>query len=42
MKFIGVDCGPVRLPLRAISAVDEGKLRADLEKIGFFDYCSKV
>lgn len=42
MKLIGVDCGPVRLPLRAISAADETKLRADLEKIGFFDYCSKV
>jgi N-acetylneuraminate lyase len=42
MKLIGVDCGPVRLPLRAITAADEAKLRADLEKIGFFEYCSKV
>jgi N-acetylneuraminate lyase len=42
MKLVGVDCGPVRLPLRAITAQDEAKLRADLEKIGFFDYCSKL
>jgi len=42
MKFIGVDCGPVRLPLRALSAEQEAKLRADLEAVGFFTYCSKL
>lgn len=42
MKLIGVDCGPVRLPLHALSAQVENALRADLEKIGFFDYASKL
>jgi N-acetylneuraminate lyase len=38
MQLIGVDCGPVRLPLRTLSpsAVDE--LRSQLEEIGFFDW----
>jgi N-acetylneuraminate lyase len=42
MKFVGVDCGPVRLPLRALTAEQEAKLRADLEAVGFFTYCSKL
>jgi N-acetylneuraminate lyase len=42
MKFVGVDCGPVRLPLKALSAGEEAKLREALEKIGFFEYCSKA
>ena len=42
MKMIGVDCGPVRTPLRNLSARRYDKLRADLEAIGFFQYCSKV
>lgn len=42
MKLIGVDCGPVRLPLRALSGSDEQSLRGNLAKIGFFDYCSKL
>lgn len=41
MKFVGVDCGPVRLPMRALTARDEAALRADLEQVGFFEYCSK-
>lgn len=41
MKLIGVDCGPVRLPLRALSVVDEERLRGDLERVGFFDYASQ-
>ena len=40
MKLIGVDCGPVRLPLRSLSAAAEGALRADLERLGFFSYAS--
>ena len=42
MKLIGLDCGPVRLPLRAATAADEAGLRAAFEKVGFFDYCSKL
>jgi N-acetylneuraminate lyase len=40
MRLIGLDCGPVRLPLRSLSDVQEDALRAELEKIGFFDFCS--
>lgn len=42
MKFVGVDCGPVRLPLRSPSAAEEKSLREGLEKIGFFSYASKL
>jgi N-acetylneuraminate lyase len=41
MKLIGVDCGPVRLPMRPLSNADESSLRRDLEQLGFFDYCSQ-
>lgn len=42
MKLIGIDCGPVRLPLRALTDRDEKSLRDGLEKIGFFEYASKL
>lgn len=42
MKLIGVDCGAVRLPLRALTDRDEQSLREGLQKIGFFDYASKL
>jgi N-acetylneuraminate lyase len=42
MKFVGVDCGPVRLPLRAVTAASEQSLREAFERIGFFEYCSKL
>ena len=42
MKLIGLDCGPVRLPLRALTERDEQSLRDGLERIGFFDYASKL
>lgn len=42
MKLIGIDCGPVRLPLRVVSAAEEKSLRESFERIGFFDYCSKL
>jgi N-acetylneuraminate lyase len=42
MGLIGLDCGPVRLPQRALSAEQTEALRADLEAIGFFDYCCKA
>jgi N-acetylneuraminate lyase len=40
MEFLGLDCGPVRLPLRSLSETSKQALRADLEKIGFFEFCS--
>ena len=42
MKFVGVDCGPVRLPLRQLTEREEAGLREALEKVGFFEYCSKL
>lgn len=42
MKLIGVDCGPVRLPLRRLTAEQEISLRNALEGVGFFDYCCKL
>ena len=38
MQLIGVDCGPVRLPLRALSASAVEDLRRELEEVGFFDW----
>lgn len=38
MKLVGVDCGPVRLPLARLDGAGEKALRADLERIGFFDW----
>lgn len=35
MKLLGLDCGPVRLPLRSLTAVQEKALAEDLEKVGF-------
>jgi N-acetylneuraminate lyase len=40
MKLIGVDCGPVRLPLRTLTPANEATLRAELTAIGFFEYAS--
>jgi N-acetylneuraminate lyase len=42
MKMIGLDCGPVRLPLRTPSEQRQAKLQSELEKALFFDLCSKV
>jgi N-acetylneuraminate lyase len=38
MAMLGVDVGPVRLPLRALPADQETLLRRDLEALGFFDW----
>ncbi|HEX5175666.1 MAG TPA: dihydrodipicolinate synthase family protein [Chthoniobacteraceae bacterium] len=40
MKMIGLDCGPVRLPLRSPSDLQQSHLREDLERVGFFEFCS--
>jgi N-acetylneuraminate lyase len=41
MKLIGVDCGPVRQPLRSLTTAEESKLRAGLDACGFFSYASR-
>jgi len=38
MRIIGLDCGPVRLPLRDLTSESERQLRAELEAIGYFDW----
>ncbi len=42
MKAIGLDCGAPRLPLHRFSDAEHTKLRAELERIGFFGYCCRV
>lgn len=42
MEFVGVDCGPVRLPLRNLNAAQKASLRAQLEAVGFFEFASKL
>lgn len=37
MRLIGLDCGPVRLPLRDLNPQQNEMLRRDLEAAGFFD-----
>lgn len=41
MKFIGVDCGPVRLPLANLTPDQEKAFHAELEAIGFLEYASR-
>ncbi|HPD14482.1 MAG TPA: dihydrodipicolinate synthase family protein [Planctomycetota bacterium] len=41
MKMIRVDCGPVRPPLRDLTLEQRHHLHQDLERLGFFDYCSR-
>jgi N-acetylneuraminate lyase len=41
MKFLGIDCGPNRLPLQTITNVEEESMKKELEEIEFFDYCNK-
>jgi len=41
MKFLGLDCGPNRLPLQTISDEEEISMKKDLDAIGFFEYCNK-
>jgi len=38
MKMLGVDVGPARLPNGSLNAEQQATLRADLEKLGFFDW----
>jgi N-acetylneuraminate lyase len=41
MRMIGVDCGEPRLPLRSLDEAECRALRADLEEVGFFEYCCR-
>ena len=41
MKLAGLDCGPCRPPLAEVSEAECSAIRADLERIGFFEYCAK-
>ena len=41
MKLSGMDCGPVRPPNRTLSSDKADALRAELDEIGFFDFCCK-
>ena len=38
MSFIGVDCGPVRSPLKRLSPVQIADIRQQLDAIGFFSW----
>jgi len=42
MKLIGIDCGPVRLPLTSLTAAAEEELRQQLQAIGFFEYACRL
>jgi N-acetylneuraminate lyase len=42
MKMIGLDCGPVRLPLRTLSDARQEQLRKELEAANFFQLCSRA
>jgi N-acetylneuraminate lyase len=39
MKLTGVDCGPVRPPLRPVEGERLEKLRTALDAVGFLDFC---
>ena len=41
MKFLGLDCGPNRLPLQTISDQEEKEIEEALIKIDFFNFCNK-
>ncbi len=42
IAMCGLDCGPPRPPLAALSAQQVAALRGELEAIGFFDYCLRA
>jgi len=42
MSLIGLDCGPVRLPLETLTPEATASLRAGLEKIGFFEAVNEL
>jgi N-acetylneuraminate lyase len=40
MKFLGLDCGPNRIPLQTTSELEEKELYEELKSIDFFEYCN--
>jgi N-acetylneuraminate lyase len=38
MRHIGIDCGPVRKPLKSLNAADSASLLARLQNTSFFDF----
>ncbi len=38
MKYLGFDCGPNRLPIKALNSQEEIRLHDELERLGFFDW----
>jgi N-acetylneuraminate lyase len=41
MPLVGLDCGPVRLPLLPLSPAETTALEAELRSIGFFDWACR-
>jgi N-acetylneuraminate lyase len=41
MKYLGCDCGPNRLPIKALSSQEQKSLRCELEPLGFFEWGRK-
>ncbi len=41
MKFIGIDCGPVRLPLKALTEEESACLYTEVGQSGFFEWGRK-
>ncbi len=42
MQMIGLDCGPVRLPLHNLTEPERAELQEHLSQAGFFEYASKL
>jgi N-acetylneuraminate lyase len=42
MGLIGIDCGPVRLPLTSLTTARQEELRRQLQAIGFFEYACQL
>ena len=41
MRHIGIDCGPVRRPLRNMKSAESATLLSQLQKTSFFDFALK-
>jgi len=41
MKMVGLDCGPVRSPMRNLTPEEVEHVRAELQRLGFDEYCAK-
>jgi len=38
MKLIGLDCGPTRLPNKALNLTELNALKSELEQLGFLNW----